>query len=163
VTIANVTALIEQAKRRSSHFRETGRLLPRDWGDATFSWRPSTARRRPASTPRRERPVSPLIQQLITNAICRQHKPSLRAARRLDGYLGGQLFTHDEASVANAIAHHHRLALAFRPPLAVLGNQKLNDINRTRRLKQTLEKHGPKGAIKLVRSFAVLCRMVPVR
>lgn len=161
VTIQRVTALIEKAKRNSVHYSRTGRLLPRDWKPATPSWRPAPDRRSQPRALRRSQPASPLVRQLVSDAICKRNAASIRAAHRLDGYLGGQLFGHDEALIANEVARRQKLSIAFRPPLVVLTNQTLIEVNRVRRLKRVLSEKGPENAIKLVWSFRRLCQDLP--
>ncbi len=163
LTIARVAAWIAQAKRRSTSYKRTGQLLPGDWGKAMPRWQPETTLGNRPRLPNPLGPVSPLIQQLVANAICRQHQASLRAAHALDGDLGGWLFWYDEALIANEIARRRGLAIHFRPPFASLSNQSLREINRTRRLQQVLSEAGPERAIELVRSFRQLCRDASVR
>jgi hypothetical protein len=156
-------ALIEQAKRNSVHYSLTGRLLPHDWEGGTPSWRPVSVSHNRHRISRRAKAGSTLVQQLVSDAICKRNEASIRAAHRLDGYLGGQLFGHDEALIANELARRQQLSIDFRPPLAVLAKQTLTDINRMRRLKQSLNQAGLNSAIRLVQSFHRLCNVVPVR
>lgn len=163
VTIQRVTALIEQAKRNSIHYSLTGRLLPHDWEGATPSWRPVSDRHNRPRISRRAQPVSSVVRQLVSDAICKRNEASIRVAHRLDGFLGGQLFGHDEALIANEVARRQQLSIYFRPPLAVLAKQTLIDINRRRRLKRVLSEEGPENATRLVRSFYLLCNVGSVR
>ena len=84
----------------------------------------------------------------------------MRLVHRLDSLLDGGLFGHHEVLVANEIARRQGLDIAFHPPLAVLRNQELKEINRTRRLELMLIEAGPKHAIGLVPSFHRLCQEV---
>lgn len=144
-TIKRVTKLLDDAERGSE-------TLPRDerLRRARLSWRSTFASR--------THPNAPLIRQLIANAICRQHAPSIRVAHRLDRYWGGRLFWYRESLIANAIASRQGLKIMFRAHLAIWQDKTLKEINKTRHVKHALNELSPAAAMQYTSSLYNLCR-----
>ena len=153
VVIEEIDSVLAESKKTSFLYRTEGRLSSLDFGPMPLSW--AFPGRIPAN------PLSKPVRTLIAHAVCWKNQTALKKLSEVNELLGGYLFDELQSRYLQNVADRLSLKLNFvgQPrDIDHVPTTDLKQINHKRRVVAALDDDRPEEALRLLSTFASLCK-----